>query len=321
MNLLAAIASVAALTCAGVVIGALLAAQRIRRRESAETRDEDAQDLESAGILAVAYVRQKHVQRWVPATIVQLACTGKLVIIDGRNVDDEARVTAFDEQIQLELAEDLSELVDTTSGEALVLGALFGRNAMRGTRVTAVRDGVIADRLRDAVREGFGPARQRYFVSGRASGLITTAFVALCVSVLSSSLALAFAGLVLAAVGIAIAGIFAIFFATVAEERAFNLTTAGKQLRDRARRAESTIGQQPFDSLAMGERILPWAVLFDQFAVVDRFAHFLARSRSVPDWYAAAAPFSAARLVSCLETLRLSMSFEPSRYEGGAMSN
>ena len=321
MNTIAAIASGVAVVCVVVIIGALVAVLRIRRHAETVTDADSAQDLESAGIINVAYVTQKHVQRWVPATIVQLACAGKLVIVDGRRLDDDARVTAYDEGIQLDLAEDLSHLADTASGTALVLRALFGRDATRGTRVTAVRTGVIADRLREAVSEGFGSARQRYIVSGRVSRLIRTALVAAGVGVFSWSLALAFAGLLGAALVVAALGIIAIFFATLVMERGFNLTPAGRQLRDDARMAEARIGQQPFATVAAGERVLPWAVLFDQFAVADRFAQIADRTRTVPDWYSAAAPFSADRFVSCLETLQLSMSAEPTSFQGGAMSN
>jgi hypothetical protein len=321
MNAFAAIASGVAVVCVVVVFGALIAFVLIRRHAANVTDADAAQDLESAGILAVAYVTQKHVQRWVPATIVQLACTGKLMIVGGRKMDDDSRVTAYDEHIQLQLADDLSYLADMTSGDALVLKAIFGRDAIHGTRVTAVRTGVIADRLREAVSEGFGPARQQYMISGRMSRLTTTAVVAAGVGVFCWSLALGSAGLLGAAIAVAVLGIVAIFFATLGMERGLNLTPAGRQLRDDAREAEARIGQQRFETVAAGERVLPWAVLFNQFAVADRFARVADRARTVPGWYSGAAPFSADRLVSCLETLQINMSAEPTSFQGGAISN
>ena len=305
MNPIATIACIVALGCAVVVIGAVVAVLRIRRHAKSATDDDAAQDLESAGILAVAYLTQKHVQRWVPATIVQLACAGKLVIIDGRKMDDDKRVIAYDEHIQLELAGP-SNLADMTSGDALVLRAIFGPDAMHGNTVTAVRTGVVAGRLRDAVSEGFEHAKQRY-ISGRMSRLTTIAVVAAGVGVLCSSLGFASAGLFGAAIAIAVMGIVAIFFATLGMERGFTLTPAGRQLREDAKVAEARIGQRPFGTVAAGERVLPWAVLFDQFTVADRFAQIVDRTRTVPGWYSAAAPFSADRFVSCLETLQLSM--------------
>ncbi len=321
MNAVATIASVVALACAVVVVGALLAVLGMRRQAANVMTGDAAQDVESAGILAVAYVTQKHVQRWVPATIVQLACAGKLMIIDGRKMDDDKRVTAYDEHIQLELGEDLRHIADKASGDALVLRAIFGRDATRGSRVTAVRTGVIADRLREAVSEGFATAQQRYTVSGRMSRLTTTAVVAAGVGVFSCSVALISGGLLGAAIAVAALGIIAIFFATLAMERGFSLTPIGRQLRDDARTAEERIGQQPFASVAAGERVLPWAVLFDRFAVADRFAQVADRTRTVPGWYSGAAPFSADRFVSCLETLQISMSTEPTSFQGGAISN
>lgn len=320
MNAFAGIATGVTVICVVVVIGALVAVVRMRRHAATATDTDAARDLKSAGILAVAYVTQKHVQRWVPATIVQLACAGKLMIIDGRKMDDDKRVTAYDEQIHLEFAEDVTHLADNANGDALVLHAIFGRDATRGTRVTAVRTGVIADRLREAVSEGFGSARQRYMISGRMRLLTRTAVVAAVVGVLSWSLALAFAGLLGAAIAIAALGIIAIFFATLAMERGFNLTPVGRRIRDDARMAEAGIGQEPFATVAAGERVLPWAVLFDQFAVADRFAQVADRTRTVPGWYSGAAPFSADRFVSCLETLQISMSAEPTSFQGGAMS-
>ena len=110
---------------------------------------------------------------------------------------------------------------------------------------------------------------------------------------------------------VAIVGVVVLAFATSFSERAVSFDAAGRELRQNARTAEVRLAQQPFHSAVGGEWVLPWAVLFEQYAVVERFATSAERTDKMPKWYRNSEGRSAARFVSCLETLRDSMSARP----------
>lgn len=311
----AAIFTLVAVISAAVAVGAVVGVLWIRHRRPSATDPEVPVDIESAGILAVAYVTQKHVQRCVPASIVGLACAGALAIIDDRVMDDPTSVTAYDERVSLELVAGPPEVaagVGLRHGEALILRALFDPDATTGTRVTAVRTGVVADRLDVAVREGLGLAQRRYGNAGWTPRLITTAVSAAIVGVFAWAVAVALGGWLGGAVLVAIFGIVVLAYATLFSERAISFDAAGRELLQNARIAETHLAQQSFVTVAGGEWVLPWAVLFERYAVVERFANVAERTDKVPEWYRSSAEQpSAARFVSCLETLRASMSTRP----------
>ena len=71
------------------------------------------------------------------------------------------------------------------------------------------------------------------------------------------------------------------------------LNAAGLQLRERANQLREVVVSTDVPSVAAGEKLLPWAVLFDEASVVRTFAEVAERSGDAPAWYRSAEPFSA----------------------------
>jgi hypothetical protein len=90
------------------------------------------------------------------------------------------------------------------------------------------------------------------------------------------------------------------------------------QLRERAIRLREDIASADVPSTAIGEPLLPWAVLLDEASVIRRVAEVAERSGVVPAWYRSTAPFSADRLVSCIAIMTTELS-QPIRVGGRAL--
>ncbi|MGW4929714.1 hypothetical protein ACWEOH_11200 [Agromyces sp. NPDC004153] len=262
--------------------------------------------LEAAGVLAVAYVGTG-AKRWVPATILQLACSGVLAVIDRRSAVTGSWETDEDDDIQLELAALPPGFGPADAGAgALVIRGLFGEHPAVGMRVAAVRVGAIADRLGDATRAGFARADERYVDHRAAARLPAVAMVASSIGIVFAFLALALGRYVTSPVpGIAIVlGIAGVVISAMQWTRG-PLNSSGRLLRERAGRVATLIDASPATSVADGERLLPWAVLFDRWAVIDRLGSVVQLSGVAPTWFRSDAPFRWKRFTSCIEAIVL----------------
>ena len=96
------------------------------------------------------------------------------------------------------------------------------------------------------------------------------------------------------------------------------LNDAGLQLRERANELREVVAGTEVTTAAMGQKLLPWAVLFDEASVLRRYAEESAASDAPPAWYRSTAPFSADRLVSCLSIMSAQLS-QPIAVGGGTL--
>lgn len=289
-------------------IGAAIATALSRSRPEAATdtalaaRD-PLRFIEAAGILAVAYVGTADAKRCVPATILQLASSAVLAVIDRRSTVTESRET--DDDIQLELLALPSGFgpADGSAG-ALVIRGLFSEHPEVGTRVPAVRVGAIADRLMDATHAGFERADERYVDHSSAARLPVVAMTAGGIGLILALLSLALnrymtsplpgIALLLGTVGVVIGA---------RQRRQGPLNSSGMLLRKRAGQVATLIDASPATSVAEGERLLPWAVLFDKRTAIDRLGVVAQITGAAPMWYRSDSQFRWKRFASCVDAL------------------
>jgi hypothetical protein len=93
------------------------------------------------------------------------------------------------------------------------------------------------------------------------------------------------------------------------------LNGAGMELRERANAFREEVASATVPNVAAGEKLLPWAVLFDEQAVIRRIAELAQRSGIAPAWYRSPAAFSADRLTSCITAIAAELS-QPIRVGG-----
>lgn len=260
--------------------------------------------LESTGVLAVAYVATG-AKRWVPATILQLACSGVLAVIDRRSAVMQSAETDEDDDIQLELVA-LPSGFGPEDGRpgALVVRGIFGEHPAPGARVAVVRAGAIADRLGDATRAGFARADERYVDHRSTARLPAVAATASAIGIIFALLALALSRYATSPLpGIALLlGIAGSVIGRRQLKRG-RLNSSGRMLRERAAHVATQIHASPARSVADGERLLPWAVLFDQWEAVDRLGAVAQLTGDAPTWYRSDSSFRWKRFASCVEAI------------------
>lgn len=268
-----------------------------------------------AGLMPTAFVSGRASERWLPAMVVRLACRGVLAIEDRRDVRDGEPGRARD--IHLVFTGDPSALRDAAGSEAgapgaeadaalaiMTPGLVGGANDLvRGSsvdvdRVAKRNAGVAAIR-----RAGFVDAAEQYR-EPRPAGRLRAAEVGGTIGVAfgliellfgdDTSASIAWSAIVLGAAALVL---------RVLLPRWIPLNAAGMRLRARAEDLRDAIDGAPFTNLAAGEQVLPWAVLFGQSDVVQRFAELAERARTAPFWYVTTVRFSADRLASCLAVI------------------
>lgn len=278
-----------------------------------------------AGLLPTAFVSGRAAERWLPATVVQLACRGELAIEDRRDGGALGRPR----DIHLVFTGDPSATrhaagseagatgVDADAALAIMMPGLTGgsNDLVRGSSVDVDRVGKRNAAVAAIRREGFLDSTEKYR-EPRPSGRLRAAEVGGTVGVAfgliealfgdDSSASIAWSAIVLGAAALVL---------RILLPRWIPLNAAGMRLRERAEDLREAIEGAPFTNVAAGEQVLPWAVLFDQPDVLQRFAELAERSRAAPSWYVTTVRFSAERLVSCLAVIATELT-QPVRVGG-----
>lgn len=310
-----------ALGCAALGIGILVI---LATRTSAANAEPPAgsidawRSLEANGLLAVGLVTQT-AELWVPAGVIRLACNGSVVVVDGRTTLDVDYDDPGSPDIRLEFVALPTGSGDATDGEAWLIRGLFGSDPRPGAQVTAVRLGELADRLARAVGVAIYAIRPRYITESRLGWMAMLAcFVsggAVIFGLLSAQLGryvdFPISG---AAVVLGIAGMIMGYRMAKA---ASPLTVDGAVLAADAERVTMQLQRPMFSSVADGERLLPWSILFGEPATAQRMAWLALAGNDVPAWYRFDGEFSKARFTTCMDELtsglRAPAEFVPTR--------
>ncbi|MDQ0893454.1 hypothetical protein [Agromyces ramosus] len=281
----------------------------------------------AAGLLAVGFVSGSAAARWLPATVMQLACDGVIAIHDRRDLEDSSTVRPRDVRLVFVAANPL--VIDAGSEgsatELAIVGAvlspgLVGETArpVHGSTVDVDRVVMSNPRLAAVTSVAFTDAAGAYR-ERRPAGRLRAASIggglALALGFISlgfgdrTSDSIAWSAIVIGAVSLGL---------RVLLPRWIPLNGAGIRLRERANEFREDVASARVASLAAGEQLLPWAVLFDEASTIRRVAEVAARSGAAPAWYRSPAGFSADRLVSCIAVLSSELS-QPIRVGGRAV--
>ena len=289
-------------------------------------------DAETAGVLPVGFVSGEAATRWLPATVVLLAVNGVIAIEDRRDIreapdlPDGGRGQAkdirlvFDGDYPLAARTDVeNEGADGTVIAMLAPGLVGGsRTLARGTSVDVDRVVKNNGHLLAVTRDGFRDAAAWYREKRPGMRFRVTSFAGLTGVVLGfisltlpddPSQSVAWSAIVIGAAAVAV---------RVFLPRAIPLNAAGMQLRARANELRAAIEGADVPSVAAGEKLLPWAVLFGEASVVRSFAEVAATSGTVPSWYRSTAPLSVDRLASCLALIAVEL-VQPIGVGGGLL--
>ena len=306
----AAASPVIAVACSSVAVGTLIINRFARLLRPAVHGTSGPTPVALDGIPAVAFVSKEYTARWVSATVFRLASEGMIAVVDERRPVLQSWDEAV-EHIQLEF-----------TGDSTAVGAraVARRCGLRG-RVRTVRqfaaawstDGGPPDRSdgdragrhggsprqasRSAVRRrGADGARfaQAAGMAGIALGFSAAAGPGHTRAPSSSDGSRSWLG-----AGALIGSVLIL--------RMRMLNADGIALRDGVARRREVLEESTFGSVTLGERVLPWAVMFDLPSLAERLGAVAKRSGISPQWYRSDAPFSAARFVSCVEAVQLRM--------------
>ncbi|MEF3405494.1 hypothetical protein [Agromyces sp. CCNWLW203] len=292
-------------------------------------------DPEVAGVLPVGFVSGEASTRWLPATVVLLAVSGVIAIEDRRDIREAADLPdgergeparakdihlVFDGDAPLAARTDVeNEGADGTVIAMLAPGLVGGsRTLARGASVDVDRVVKNNGQLLAVTRDGFRDAAAWYRENRPSLRFGVTTFAGLAGVVLGfvsltlpddQSKSLAWSAIVIGAAAVAV---------RVFLPRAIPLNAAGMQLRARANELQAAIEGADVPTVAAGEKLLPWAVLFGETSVVRSFAEVAARSGIAPSWYRSTAPLTADRLASCLAIIAAEL-VQPIGVGGGVL--
>ncbi|GAA1758969.1 hypothetical protein GCM10009747_17330 [Agromyces humatus] len=284
-------------------------------------------DPETAGLLSVGFVSGPASARWLPATVMLLAGSGVIAIRDRRDVRDGEVGRAQD--IHLVFDGDYPMVVgwnresgDITDDTVL---AMLTPGLASGTRTVARGSSVDVDRvvnenpaLLTVTRNGFRDAAD-WYREPRPAGRFRAATIGGALGVVLGFITLGLRDDLTNSISwsaIVIGGLA--LGLRVLLSRWIPLNAAGLQLRERANQLGEVVASTDVATVAAGEQLLPWAVLFDEASVIRRFAEVAETSGTVPTWYRSSAPFSADRLASCLGLMATRLS-QPIRVGGGLL--
>ena len=308
---LAAVFAVMALACSSAAVGTLIINRFARLRRPAVHDTSGPTPVPLDGIPAVAFVSKEYTARWISATVFRLASEGVIAVVDERRPVLQSWDEAV-EHIQLEFTGD-----PTAVGSA----RRARRCGLRG-RVRAVRR--FPQRGRRA--EAFEPVRwrSRWRIWGKLSSheprrssaqwgrrhtgshgppaaLASRSCSSLQRRGTPGALALGWFAILAMLMG---AGAL---IGSVLILRMRMLNADGIALRDGIARRREILEESTFRSVSVGERVLPWAVMFDLPSLAERLGAVAQLSGISPQWYRSDAPFTAARFISCVDAVQLRM--------------
>ena len=303
-------------------------------------------DPKTAGLMSVGFAAGMASRRWLAATVVQLACDRVITIDDRRSRADAAGGTGGTAGADASGAtgrsdgssgrpNDVRLVFGTANAEAEraaagvlagagiyeseggVVAAVFepsmtgvsggSRDPVPGTSVdvnlVVTKNGSLAAftgaRFREVIswyREPRPVARFRVASICGVLGIVL-GFISLGLDDASNSIA--WSAMVIGAVALGL---------RLLMPRWIPLNAVGLLLRERANQLREIIATAEVPTLASGEQVLPWAVLFDEQGTIRRVAEAAEGSGGAPSWYRSTEPFTADRLVSCLEVLTAELS-------------
>lgn len=282
----------------------------------------------AAGLLAVGFVSGDASGRWLPATVLELATEGVIAIEDRRAGRDGELGRPRD--IRLVFGADPlivrsgADSGDTSTGVVVAVfepGSSGGssRIVLPGSRVevdqVVTRNGTLLsltrERFRDAAawyREPRPTARLRAATVGGVAGIAFGLVVLASGDEASGSLA--WIAIVVGALALGVRALL---------PRWIPLNGAGLRLRVRANELRDAVATAEVPTVAAGEQVLPWAVLFGEAGVVERVVAAAERAGTAPGWYGSPSEVTAARLASCIGVLTAALS-QPIRVGGGPLA-
>ena len=320
LPLFALAAALTAATCVGSLI-----VQWLRKPEGGTSLA--VTDPETAGLLSVGFVSGGASARWLPATVMLLAGSGVIAIRDARGVQDgeEGRAQdihlAYDGEYPLTVGADaeFGDITDDTVRAMLTPGLSGGSLTLaRGSSVDL--DRVVIDNrpLMSVTRSGFRDAAD-WYREPRPVGRFRAATIAGVLGIVLGIISLGLRDESTNSISWSAIGIAALALGLRALlPRWIPLNAAGLQLRERANQLREVVASTDVASVATGEKLLPWAVMFDEASVVRAFAEVTERSGAAPAWYRSAERFSAQRLASCIALISAQLS-QPIRVGGGVL--
>jgi hypothetical protein len=317
LPILALVASIVAAVAVGSVIVAWL-------RTPEPTGLIEVTDPRTAGLLSVGFTSGMAAQRWLPATVVQLACDRVITIDDRRPGADAASGRPKDVRLVFGTTPAATERAVTgmpagaASGErqdhASVVAAVFEPGMTGGPREPSLGTSVDVDRvvtrngsLSALTRDRFVDAAEWFreprpvgrFRSASIGGVLGIVLGLISLGLDAASNSIAWSAVVIGAAALGL---------RVLLPRWIPLNAAGLVLRERANQLREIVATAEVPTLASGEQVLPWAVLFDEAGTIRRVAEVAAGSGGAPAWYRSTEPFTADRLVSCLELMTADLS-------------
>lgn len=315
--------AIAAALTAAVCVGSLLV-EWLRKPQAGAALA--VTDPESAGLLSVGFVSGSASARWLPATVMLLAAGGVIAIQDRRSGgDSEAErpqdvhlVFDGDHLLSVGWDEESRDSADDTVLAMLSPGIAGGALTVgRGASVDADRVVTDNERLRALTQRGFRdaaawyrePLPARRFRAATIAGVLGVVLGFITLFVDDAATSIAWSAIVIGALSLGLRVIL---------PRWIPLNADGLQLRERANEWREVVAGTDVANVAAGERLLPWAVLFDEASVIRRFAEVAEESGAAPTWYRSPAPFSAARLASCITLIATELS-QPIRVGGGLL--
>ena len=337
--LLPLIALAGSLTAA-VAVGSLVIAWLRKPELQGDGADTDPR---TAGLLAVGFVSGIASQRWLPATVVQLAVDHRLTIDDRRNgnvgaagsghLSNEVRLVvggAEPPAVRMAVSTGDPSSRDASSAgasggdastgdvssraEDRVVEAMFEPTHAGGSLTLVPGSSVEVDRvvnqngtLREVTKDRFVEAAERYR-EPRPGGRFRTATIGSAVGIVGglfstglgeTSASIGWSAVVIGALALGL---------RILLPRWIPLNAAGLLLRQRSNELREAVVSAEVPSMAAARQLLPWAVLFDEPAVIRRVADVAERTRTPPSWYHSIEEFSADRFVGCLTVLTRELS-------------